>query len=578
MKKKMCLMVLGAAVMLTACAGEKNAEGSNTAPGEDSVATEVTADDAADTAQTQASEENAENAENSEAEAEAENTEEYSDEFKAADLDYVEDMILSTELITVNMPEEFKGKFYAVVDKDQISFYDKATVDEGFPGYVFSIVTSDDNGIYVGGMFTKEGEVISSDGKFYNVSVGHASEVQWDYTKSEEMPESYAALENGIDTIMQSVEGTGDSTFMYKAGTKGEDLYQYQLSRYITAMEEGWDANKLEEEGMSPEFYSLAQAEGEGALDKIGYAYMDISNDGIDELLIGEISDGDEYGIIYDIYTIVDRQAKLVASGSARDRYYALAYGGLANEYSGGAAESGVKVFELNPNSTELLPQYHLKYDAYTDEENPWFISYSSDEEFEPMTEDEYNERLNMMLEQYVKLDYKPLSDLAPIDYSKVDLSKYDTFTKMINDFKPGMGYANEKLGDTDVFLVSTGTFNGENETQNAIDASLFMYDDDGAIVYLGKVESIGTAYPLSIADGNIYSGGHHNVLKSTVKDGKLVTVEAAEEIFDDQGNSTFTYETEAEGSKEVEDDSILSGLFDEYFSAKPVEFAKVTE
>ncbi len=135
------------------------------------------------------------------------------------------------------------------------------------------------------------------------------------------------------------------------------------------------------------------------------------------------------------------------------------------------------------------------------------------------------------------------------------------------------MGYANIKLGDTDVFLASTGTYTGENDTENAIDSSIFMYSD-GKIVYLGTISSIGTAYPLSVADGCIFTGGHHNVKKTTVKDGKLVTVEEAEEIFDTDGNSTYQYGNDKDGVKTVEDDSNLTRLFDEYEKAEPVAFS----
>ena len=155
-----------------------------------------------------------------------------------------------------------------------------------------------------------------------------------------------------------------------------------------------------------------------------------------------------------------------------------------------------------------------------------------------------------------------------PIDFSKADLSKYETFDQMTKDFKKGMGYAQVKLGDTDVFLVSTGTFTGEDGARYAMDASVFVYDRDGKIDYLGKVQSGGTAYPLMITDGYLFTGGHHNVTKWTVKNGRLEAAEEACETFDTDGNSTYYL-----GDKQVEDDTDLSRLFEEYFSGEEVDF-----
>lgn len=488
---------------------------------------------------------------------------------------YVEDMVLSTDLFTITIPEEFKGKFLATIEEDGISIYDKASNEAGFGGFAFSVVADKDGNITPGGMFVKVGELSTPEGDYYNVCMSRPSDVQWDYTKSEEMPEDYKKLYDSADTIIEAITANGGGTYMYKAGTQGKDLYAYTLTRYIDAVRENWDANKLEEEGMSPEIYYLSQSDGEKALDEIGFAYKDISNDGIDELLIGFIEDGNGPSMLSDIYTMVDRSPAHVVTGTARDRYYALTYGGIANEGSGGADETVFNVYEIMPNSTELMHQYSFKYDGYTDEKNPWFVSYGTNEDdWEPMTEDDFNERMKMLQDEYIRVEFTPLSELAPIDYSKVDLSKYGTFTEMLSDFKTGMGYANVKLGDTDVFLASSGTYNGENDTKNAMDSSIFMYDDKGAIVYLGQVASSGTAYPVSIADGCLFTGGHHNVFKTTVKDGKLVTVEQASETFDTDANATYYYATEKDGEQKVSDDTNLLRMFDEYAEAVPVEFS----
>ncbi len=488
-----------------------------------------------------------------------------------APTDYVEDTVLSTDLITMTVPDEFKGKFYAKIDGEEISIYDKECVDDGFPGYAFSVVADKDKKYVPGGMYIKVGELLTADGEFVNVLIGFASEVQWDYEKYEDVPENYAKLEDSAESFIEGIEGVNGNTFYNKGGTKGEDLYYSSLSKYVTAFAEGWDANKFEEEGLSPEFYAMYKNEGEKALDKIGYAYMDISNDGVDELLVGVITD-DEASVVYDIYTVVDRFPAQVVSGTAKNGYHVLSYGGFVNFFNNGAEENGVYDYIIEPASTNLTFQFGLKYDAYTDEKNPWFVSYSDEDNWEAMSEEDYNSRNAMLAEQYVKLDFVPFSEMTPIDYSKVDTSKYGTFTEMLGDFKTGMGYANEKLGDTDVFLASTATYNWDGN-EYAIDSSVFMYED-GNIKYLGVLESAGTAYPLAIADGCIFTCAHHYIAKSTVKDGKLVKVEEAEENFDASGNASYMYGTDEEKLHAADDDSDFIRLFEEYEKAQPINYS----
>ncbi len=493
------------------------------------------------------------------------------------DITYVEDMVLSTDLYSITMPEEFKGKFLAYINGNEISFYDKASNEAGFGGYAFSVVADVDKNYIAGGMYTKVGEILTPEGQTVDVLKGYPSDVQWDYVTYPDMEsaEDYNKLYLATDSIIESIQANDGYYYMYGAGIKGEDLYFVTLDSFVQACQEGWDAAKFEENDLSPEYGALIQNEGEKALDKIGYAYRDISSDGVDELLIGIIGDGNEPSVVYDIFTTINKESAHVISGTSRNRCYALEYGGFANVTSGGANENEVALYEIESGTTNLIQQFTLKYDGYEDEKNPWFVSYDDGATWESMTEEDYTDRLKMTEERYLNLDFKPISDLIPIDYSKVDLSKYATFTKMIDDFKPGMGYANIKLGDTDVFLVSSGTFNWDGK-DNAIDSSIFMYDDNGGIVLIGQVASIGTAYPLMTADGCLFAGGHHEVFKYTVKDGKIVIAEEAEEVFDTAGNATYYYSNDPTKNEEVPDNSNLTRLFDEYFGGEVVEFSTV--
>ncbi|MCR5746885.1 MAG: hypothetical protein K6G03_04185 [Lachnospiraceae bacterium] len=160
------------------------------------------------------------------------------------------------------------------------------------------------------------------------------------------------------------------------------------------------------------------------------------------------------------------------------------------------------------------------------------------------------------------------------IDFSKVDLSKYATFTKLVDDLKPEMAFANAKIDDIDVLLVASGSYDNLDGNQAAIDADIFMYDKDGKVVYLGRVESAGTATPLAIKDGKLFTGGPHFITRYTIKDGKVVAEETAYEEFDESGNATYYYGSKAGTEAEkVDDDSNMLKMLEEYDKAEVVNF-----
>ncbi|SFC48921.1 hypothetical protein [Butyrivibrio sp. YAB3001] len=546
MKKKLLTSVIGITLLLTAC-------------GEQAEVTEIPAETA------------------SEEESVAEQVQESDVSVnETADNNYITDDIISTDLITVTIPDELKGTTYANIVDDRIEIYDKAVVDSGFPGFVFSIGVSPDCTVYAGGMYVKQGEIFASDGKIYNVGKGYASEIQWDYNEPD-MPESYKKIYDSSDSIIANIQGVGQNMFSYKAGTKGEDLYFTVLDKYVTAINEGWDASKLEEEGMSPEI-AVIVSNSDKPFENIGYAYVDINTDGIDDLFIGDISGGELDGAVYDIYTMVERVATHVVSGTARNRYYGYANYAILNEYSGGAAENGYIISTLTPNDTELFCQVAYKYDANENAESPWFTAYN-DMKWEAMTEDDFNAAMDRVKEGKMTLEYTPLAYVAGIDFSKADMSKYDTFTQIVDSLYPGMAYANVTIDETDVLLVASGSYDNLDGNQAAIDSSAFCYDKDGKIIFLGQVQSQGTANPLAIKDGKLLVAGHHFVTKYEVKDGKLSELITAYEEYDEAGNSKYFYGTEAgKGYEQVSDDTKLQEFFKDYSEAEIINYQEVVK
>ena len=326
------------------------------------------------------------------------------------------EVALSNEIFSIEVPSKFDGLYDTEIDEHTINIIDKESKDAGNPGWVFGIQTFENPSDYAGGPVEKVGELKLNNGKSYDVVLSYPTESQFGFNAdgtNKEMPEKYKSLRDARQDIVKTVVGKAGEKISLGAGMKGEDLYKDVLNKYLTAIKEGWDASKLEEENMSTMYSLMAMGEG-NALDTAGYAYRDINNDGIDELLIGEISDGEWQGIIYDIYTMVDRKPTHVVSGWDRNRYFYCDNGFIVNDYSNGAYDSGVAVYVLTNNSTELVFQFAYKNDETVDANNPWFISYSKHDDemqWEATTEADYNER-EEKYSKHIALSYKPFSTL----------------------------------------------------------------------------------------------------------------------------------------------------------------------
>ena len=123
------------------------------------------------------------------------------------------------------------------------------------------------------------------------------------------------------------------------------------------------------------------------------------------------------------------------------------------------------------------------------------------------------------------------------------------TFTDMVNKMKDGMGYTNVRIGDMDVLVVASGTYQWEEGTYGAIDAEIFCYSDSSDTPrYLGYVQAGGTAYPLSVKNDLLYIGGNHFMIKYTIKNEELIPAEEVYVTYDTDGKATYFYKTEDTG------------------------------
>ena len=159
-------------------------------------------------------------------------------------------------------------------------------------------------------------------------------------------------------------------------------------------------------------------------------------------------------------------------------------------------------------------------------------------------------------------------------DPFEVDLKSFES---IIASLPEGYFYAFADMdAKNDALLVTDYTFDDGEGNLLTTEAEVYGFDKDNKIIKYGTLSSGGTAYPFAVNEGCVYYGGNHNINKAYIdEDGSsLIISESASETFDTDGNATYYY-TSAEDGKEtvVEDDSMLTKLYDEYDKAVEICF-----
>lgn len=151
------------------------------------------------------------------------------------------------------------------------------------------------------------------------------------------------------------------------------------------------------------------------------------------------------------------------------------------------------------------------------------------------------------------------------------DLEKYDS---IISTLTTNQYYAFADAGDGyDVLLVADGVFDNGDGNMAAIDATVYGIDN-GEPCYAGSVWSDGTAYPIAVYENMLMFGGNHKMAMANVIDAAVIIQKEAYEEFDEQGNASyFLNEGDIDNIKELEDNSILTEMYDTYSQAVVLNF-----
>ena len=217
-----------------------------------------------------------------------------------------------------------------------------------------------------------------------------------------------ATTEAVPETSEEETDDEGDAYSYYI-----DEAYAEQIGRYYTALSEKWDEGKYFENELSalPAYYY----EG-NPLENVGFGFVDLDNDGSLELVIGAILNAEKDPAVFQIWTLVDGEPVMLAQGGSRNRYI-LQYveeDGMwyvVNEGSNGAANNATYYLMLSEGKFEVVQG--IVYDAFVNEENPWFMAYDLDWDTsndEPIDEETANAILETNWKFYTALEYIPYS------------------------------------------------------------------------------------------------------------------------------------------------------------------------
>ena len=315
---------------------------------------------------------------------------------------------ISNNFFSFTMPDDIKGTY--TVDKFDNGIYiiEKISEKAGLIGFAFGLKifrTPEDYVTFDG--FKKIGELTAKNGIIYDMVLVRPSEVE--LAEGEEVQKNYDRLYEVGNNV--EIKGINGSKYVKGKGLKGEELYKGIIQKYKKAFKENWGFKKYENENMGYAYLNLKEAKPDTDLMKeIGYAYYDINNDGIEELIIGP-TDKEKNGYIYDIYTMKNRNPLHVVSGGDLDKHFVCNDYFICKQYSINGTENILDVFFLERNSKKMTPQLSLKSDSDKKAKIKWTESYGTPYIWGPISKKVYKNTLKNYTKDYKKFDFVPFSN-----------------------------------------------------------------------------------------------------------------------------------------------------------------------
>lgn len=129
------------------------------------------------------------------------------------------------------------------------------------------------------------------------------------------------------------------------------------MKKYYLAMLEEWSAEKIDEYGLVDNMLGFKEP-----LKSIGYCFMDVNGDSVNELLIGKLNAGDK--IVRDMYSVKNGQAYRVLVSGDRNRHYICE-----------SEEGYIIANEIHANATDYSYSYYADLDKSVLKERLWVLN-----------------------------------------------------------------------------------------------------------------------------------------------------------------------------------------------------------
>ena len=158
------------------------------------------------------------------------------------------------------------------------------------------------------------------------------------------------------------------------------EAYQPLIAKYTTALTEHWGGEACINADISL-LVSYVTTPSE-----LGYALLDLDNDGTDELII---TNDAERQVIYDLYSLVDGNVVHVFTGWDRNSYELREGYRILNIGSNSAASTDYVYCHLSKG--RLVTDSLIRFDAMQDPDHPWFRG-TGENDLAPITDENWTE------------------------------------------------------------------------------------------------------------------------------------------------------------------------------------------
>ena len=211
-----------------------------------------------------------------------------------------------------------------------------------------------------------------------------------------------------------------ETTAPTENGTAIPEAYQPVIAKYVTALTEHWGGEACINADISI-LVSYATSPSE-----LGYALLDLDNDGTDELVIANDA---ERQVIYDLYSLVDGKLVHVFTGWDRNSYELREGFRILNIGSNGAASADYVYCHLS--NGQLVTDSLIRFDAATDPDHPWFRG-TGENDLAPITDENWSEDEIYSAAASLPIAITPFADNSAGSYDPA-LADYEGYLSTID-------------------------------------------------------------------------------------------------------------------------------------------------